>query len=331
VLNRLNACLIAACCGVAISAAVAHADDRIKLASGEVLIVKITATTDSTLTFVHPVLGELTLPKGSVEVLPAEEPAPAGAVPAPEAAPAPAPAPPEAAAPAPPPPPVSDDSKSFFEGWKGKIELGLNGSDGNSETLSVRGGVSGKRTVETMETTLDLSYIYGSSDGEKNKSRGEFNAKNDWLFKDSPWGFFAQGKIEFDEFQDWNWRTSAYAGPSYTFIKNEKTTLRGRAGAGVAKEFGGDRNEFIPEALVGLDFTHKLDDRQSIFLTGEWLPSLSDWPEYRAEVKAGYEVLVDPTTNMYLKLGLTDRYNSNPGEDVKRNDIEYFVVLGWEF
>lgn len=310
----------------------ANADDQIRLATGEVLTVKILETTESTIKFVHPVLGEMTLARANVEVLPPPPPAPAPpvdgaaqpAAPAPAAPPA---TPPAAPAPPPPPPPPA----TFFEGWKGKIELGLNGSDGNSETLSVRAAVGGKRTTETMETTAELSYLYNTDDGEKTKSRGELNVKNDWLFKDSPWGFFVQGKAEYDEFQDWNWRTSLYAGPSYTFIKNERTTLRGRAGVGISKEYGGSKNEITPEALVGLDFTHKLTDRQSIYVSAEWLPSLSDWPDYRANAKAGYEIVVDPETNMLLKLGIVDRYDSNPGEDIKKNDIEYFVILGWEF
>lgn len=315
---------IAAMIAIAGSASSASAD-QIRLASGEVLNVQILETTETTIKFVHPVLGELTLPRGSVEVLPppsADAPVEAAA---PAATPAPA-APETPAAPPPPPPP-----ETFFEGWKGKVEIGLNGSDGNSETISFRGAVGGKRATETMETTLDLSYIYNTADGEKTKSRAELIGKNDWLFKDSPWGFFVLGKIEFDEFQDWNWRTSLYAGPSYTFIKSERTTLRGRAGLGLTKEYGGSRNEIIPEGLLGLDWNHKLDDRQSVYATLEWLPSLSDWPDYRVNATAGYQIVVDPTSNMLLKLGVVDRYNSNPGEDIKKNDIEYFILLGWEF
>lgn len=334
-LGRATSCLIAAGAALCALPAFAAADEQIRLTTGEVLTVKVLQVTDTSIRFVHPVLGEITLPKGSVEILPPPPTAPAApaaadAAPAqPAATPAvpPPPAPPvEPAKPAPPPPP-----ETFFDGWKGKIELGLNGSDGNAENLSFRGGIGGKRITEPMETTLDLGYIYATSDGAKNKSRGEINAKNDWLFKDSPWGFFAQGKVEFDEFQDWRWRTSVFAGPSYTFIKDDKTTLRMRAGAGLTKEYGGSRNEIIPEALVGLDFTHKLDDRQSIFFSAEWLPSLSDWPDYRVNAKAGYEVVVDPSTNMFLKLGVNDRYNSNPGDGFKKNDVEYFVLLGWEF
>jgi hypothetical protein len=44
-------------------------------------------------------------------------------------------------------------------------------------------------------------------------------------------------------------------------------------------------------------------------------------------VQAGYEVIVDPESNFSLKLGLEDRYNSNPGGDRKKNDLLYFASL----
>ncbi|MDX2147360.1 MAG: DUF481 domain-containing protein [Planctomycetota bacterium] len=268
-------------------------------------------------------LSALSLRAGEAELnLNQPEPAPPG-----EAAPADAGAPAGGEAPA----PEIVAEKGFFEGWKGNIEGGLNGSDGNSENLSFRFGVGANRKVETMETVANFTYAYATDDGEKSKNRAEFFGKNDWLFKDSPWGFFAQAKLEYDDFQDWDWRLSLYAGPTYTVIKNERTTFRLKAGAGATKEFGSTRNEWIPEGIVGFDLTHKLTDRQSVYVSAEYLPSLSDFPDYRINAKAGWEILVDPEVNMTLKLGIEDRYNSNPGPGFRKNDVDYFIILAWTF
>jgi putative salt-induced outer membrane protein YdiY len=272
----------------------------------------------------HPVLGQVNLPLARIKSAVVTETAEEAAHKAADAA--------KAVAPPPPPPPIPEEARlSFWEGWKGTAELGINGSDGNSETLSARGGLSFKRATDEMETLAVLSYLYATNDGEKSKSRGEFFIRNDWLFKDSPWGFFAQGRLEFDEFQDWKWRASAFAGPSYTVVKNERTTFRVRGGAGVTREFGGSRNDIIPEALAGFDFAHKFDDRQSIFVNYEFLPNLKDTSDYRMNTKAGYEILVDPSSNMTFRLGLEDRYDSDPGSGRKKNDIEYFALLAWTF
>lgn len=249
-----------------------------------------------------------------------------------QAAPA-APAAPEApAAPAADAPPAAPpEPTSFWQGWKGSIEGGLNGSEGNSENLNIRGGISGARKTKPMETTASLTYNYATSDGEKTKSRGEFNLRNDWNFGESPWGFYALGRIEYDEFQDWDWRFSVYAGPTYALIRTEKTTLKLRAGLGFSKEIGGSRNEIIPELNLGADFSHQLTERQRIFASFDYYPSLLDFSEFRTVGKAGWEILVDPEVNMTLKLGIEHRHQSDPGVGKKKNDIDYFALIAWTF
>ena len=238
--------------------------------------------------------------------------------------------PPAAAAPAPEAPAKPADPDSFFKGWKGNVEGGLNGSEGNSENLSFRAGIGATRETSKMKTTAALTYTYATSDGEKTKSRGVFDLRNDWNMGER-WIFFATGKVEYDEFQDWDWRISAFAGPGYYFVKHDRTKLLGRVGLGLTREIGGSRDEFIPEGLVGLDLEHKLTQRQKLFASVEWLPDLSELWEYRVNAKGGWEILVDPEVNMTLKLGIEDRYNHNPGPNREKNDVEYFMLLAWNF
>ena len=304
--------LAAACLGIA---GIASAEN-IKLSSGEVLNVTITEQTDTTIKFTHPVLGDMTLPKSSVTVLD-----PVGAVAATEAQVKSA----KAAVPPPPQP------TSFRDGWKGSVEIGLAGAEGNSENFNLRAGLGLNRITNRMETKFDGTYLYATDNGEKSTNRAEVNGRNDWLFENSKWGFFLQGKYEFDDFTDYDHRVSVFAGPSYTFVKNDKTLLRGRVGAGVTREIGGEDNTYDPEALIGVDFEHKLTARQAIFASSEYLPSLSDFPEFRLNSKAGYSFLVDEKTNAKLKAGVAQRHDSDPGDGFKQNDWEYFLTLGWDF
>jgi hypothetical protein len=107
--------------------------------------------------------------------------------------------------------------------------------------------------------------------------------------------------------------------------------VRGRMGVGVTRELGGGSNEFMPEALAGLDVEHAFNDRHSVFGSVEYIPSLSEFPSYRLNSKAGYKMVIDPATKMNLQVGVADRYDSDPGNGAERNDIEYFLTLGWEF
>jgi hypothetical protein len=59
-------------------------------------------------------------------------------------------------------------------------------------------------------------------------------------------------------------------------------------------------------------------------------PNLSQLGQYRVRARAGYEIVIDPTRGMVLRLGLQERYDSSPG-NAKRNDVSYFTSLLFKF
>lgn len=300
----------------------AGTDVVLTLENGDVIRGRVVAASAEALTIDHVVIGAITIPLGRIRSL---DEAPAGST---EASPPDAAAPP--AEPAPPPPPP-EARLSFTQGWKGSVEAGISGSDGNSETFNGRAGLNLERITDEMELRFGAFYVYTENDGRKSQSRGELSFRNDWNFRDSPWGWFLQAKAEYDEFQDWNWRLSAFTGPIYALIRTESTTLRLRGGVGATREFGGDDDDIVPEALAGVDFRHRFSERRSVFVNYEYLPSLTDFPEYRMITKAGYEIVIDPEASISLKLGVEDRYDSDPGPGRKKNDIDYFALLAWSF
>lgn len=299
-------------------------DMVLTLDNDDVIKGRILSTTADAAVIEHPVLGAVTIPLARISVATVTSSPEEAKQVAAEAA--------KAVAPPPPPPATPEEAKlTFWEGWKGSVELGLSGSDGNTETFSGRGGFRLERLTDEMESRFTGSYSYATDNGEKSRSRGELFFRNDWSFKDSPWGFFAQGRAEYDEFQDWNWRLSAFAGPTYTLIRNDTTLLRLRAGAGVTQELGGSDDDLVPEALFGVDFSHKFTEHQSLFVNYEYLPSFENFTDYRMVTRAGYEIMIDPDSGLSLRLGLENRYDSDPASGQKKSDLDYFALLAWNF
>ena len=223
------------------------------------------------------------------------------------------------------------DPATFFSGWTGGVEVGLNGSSGNSDVLNFRGAVSGERKTELMVSKGSIAYSLARADSQTTKSRLEAGVRNDWIFaKDSPWRYYLIGSFEFDDFQDWKERVIISNGIGYSFIHSERTSLIGRLGVGVEKEFGGSDNRLHPEGDIGVDLEHKLTDRQKLSFSADYYPDFLDLTNYRATGKAAWEILVDPEVKMSLKVGVEDRYDPTPNGK-KRNDIDYFALLVWSF
>lgn len=248
----------------------------------------------------------------------AQDGAPPQAPPAPEGQPAePAPAPPQ--------------EKHWSEGWSGSVDLGITGAEGNTTNFNFRGAVGARRTTDFFDTKLSFVYSFKSDDGNDTENKAVFDARNDWLFRDSPWRLFVLGSLEYDQFKDYDLRLSLFAGAGYEIIKDDATLLVGRLGAGVSREFGGSDDTWTPEALLGADFERKVAPNQKVFATVDLFPSLDDFPAYRFNAKAGYEILLDEQSKLLLKLGIEDQYDSTPGDGFHRNDLTYFVTLGWAF
>lgn len=337
--------------GFPIDVSAPGAMSSVTLATGDTLRCRVLQVTEDTVVLEHALLGRMFLSRDSVTAMtpltqtdtPPLPPGPTnpadGGEPAASEADATDSAPdatsPTAAAPtgaigSPLDVLTAPDEKSFWVGWTRSVDLGINGSSGNSDTFNGRIALNLARKTTRLETTAGALYLYQRDNAGVTKDRGEINLRNDWLLTNSRWRVWAQAKGEYDADADWTARVNGAAGMGYEFIQNDKTTLIGRVGLGASREFGGMSNDVVPEGVLGADFTHKLNDRNSVFANVDYFPDLSDFGEFRTVSKAGWETIVDPDTKLNLKLGIEHRYDSDPG-DAEASEIDYFVTMGWTF
>jgi putative salt-induced outer membrane protein YdiY len=214
--------------------------------------------------------------------------------------------------------------------WKGSFELGLDGSEGNSTTFNIHSGVNAKRKTDQDVLSLDLDYRKNTTDSEETAHRAFFDWRYEWLFEESPWTWFGHGTVDYDEFQAFDVRVSIDAGLGYEFIDTEATSFLGRCGGGWSREIGGPDDDFVPEAVLGLDFEHQLSKRQKLTATVDYMPDVTDPDDFRLKSKAAWEMLLDAEMNLSLKVSALDRYDSTP-HGAKPNDVDYSITLLWKF
>ncbi|MBX3380699.1 MAG: DUF481 domain-containing protein [Phycisphaeraceae bacterium] len=232
--------------------------------------------------------------------------------------------------------PQSEKPKKNFlnlpKGWSGAVELGLSGSDGNTENFNMRAGFDLARKIGLGSSALNLTYRHSAEGGDVTANRFVASARHDQRFSEtSRWRYFISGVYEYDDFQDWRQRITLGNGLGYAFIEDENTTFIGRVGVGASRRWGGADEDWIPEGILGFDFEHKLSERTSVYAHLNYLPDLSQFTQYRLNTSAGIKIVVDPELGLNLHAGFEDRYDSNPGPGSQRNDIDYFLTLGWKF
>jgi len=214
--------------------------------------------------------------------------------------------------------------------WDGNFELGLDGSEGNSQRLNFRCGVEAKRKTDHDVLKLDLDYHKNTSHLEETAHRAYLDWRYEWLFQESAWTWFAHGTVDYDEFKAFDVRVSIDAGLGYQFLDTEKTSLLGRCGGGWSREVGSPDEDYVPEATFGSEFEHAFSKRQKLTASVEYTPDVSDFRDFRFKTKAGWEFLLDEEMNLSLKFSVLDRYDSTP-HDAKANDVDYSVTLLWSF
>jgi putative salt-induced outer membrane protein YdiY len=211
--------------------------------------------------------------------------------------------------------------------WDTGLELGLNGSSGTSESLSIRTGGYVKR--ESRFSKLDLSTYYNrtTTGGEDTQNNAQFDVRNDWLLDEkSPWTLYATTNVFYDEFQAFDVQTNANTGVGYRFVHEPTIGLIGRFGAGTSREFGGPDDRWVPESLLGLEYNQCLATNQKFSAKLDYFPEWEEIGEYRLVADAGWEIELLQPSNMSLKISANDRFDSTPN-GAEPQLLNYSVLL----
>jgi putative salt-induced outer membrane protein YdiY len=221
-------------------------------------------------------------------------------------------------------------SPAFWDPWEGNVELGLSGTEGNSQTFNVRFGMTAKHKTPTFVQTLQVTSIQKSADGETTANTALVDGRLEWPMPESRWNYFIHGLWEYDEFKAFNYRVSADTGLGYEFIQTDVTMLMGRTGLSVSHEVGGLENAWNPELLFGGEFKHKFNPTHSVSAKVEYYPTIIDFTDFRLNSWASWEIALSAAWGLSLKLSIIDRYDSTP-EGARPNDLDYSTLLLWTF
>jgi hypothetical protein len=213
------------------------------------------------------------------------------------------------------------------EPWDSGIELGLNGSSGTSDSFSMRSGAYIKR--ESRFSQLDLSAYYNLTvnGGKATQDNAQFESTQDWLIDEkSPWTLFLATDLFYDKFQSFDVQTDMNLGVGYRIVHTPELELMTRVGGGASREFGGPENDWVPESLVGWEYTQRIAKTQKLYAKFDYYPEWNNGGEYRMLADTGWEIELVQPSNLSLKISATDRYDSSPG-GVSPHLLNYSVVL----
>jgi putative salt-induced outer membrane protein YdiY len=218
----------------------------------------------------------------------------------------------------------------YWDPWEGNVELGLSGTEGNSQTFNVRFGLTAKHKLDHLVKSVQITSIQKSADGETTANTALLDGKLEWPMPGSKWSYYIHSLTEYDEFKVFEVRQSADTGFGYEFIKNDVTTVLGRAGISASREFGGMDDEVKPELALGGEYKHKFNATHSISGKVDYFPNVTDFGDFRLNSQAAWEIALSSAWGLSLKLSVIDRYDSTP-QGARPNDLDYSTLVIWQF
>ncbi len=227
----------------------------------------------------------------------------------------------------PPPPEVKPPPKI----WWYRLEIGVNGAEGNSRFINTRTGAKIKRKTDRHTFTVDWYHVLAINKTGRSKNESVAEWRWETAIKDSPWSTFLHNTNEYDEFTGWDFRLQGDGGISYKFLQNETTKIQTRAGAGVSREIGGDDTDSIPEASAGLDIEHRLTHKQRLDAKVDYFPDVRNFNKFRTRMNGGWEIQIDEADHLTLRFSVQDRFDRTPDLNKRPNDFTYAAQLIWDY
>lgn len=228
---------------------------------------------------------------------------------------------------------VSEDNgfmgTGWLIGWDRRLDAGLAGAAGKSKNNKLNVAFIAELNNERTRINWRNAYYRSTSEGDLSDHSFFSSINRDWLRPHSQWFSFAGGRLDLDEFRDWDYRVAGNAGVGYEFVNSEKWLLLGRSGLGFSQTFGGDREDFTPEGLIGVETRWKINETQRIAFANSLYPSLEDMGEYRNLTSVDWILDLNTLAGIALRLGLTNEYDSETESGINKNDFKYTVSLSW--
>jgi putative salt-induced outer membrane protein YdiY len=227
--------------------------------------------------------------------------------------------------------------------WETTVALGVNLTDGNSETLGanasvvgqmesprhdLRAGIEGSygesrvdTTVEVGGTTVEVSERKATT--ENAKGYVNYKRKFPQLYA------YTDDSILADDIAGIDYRLTLGAGVGRFLLDNGKVKLGVEGGCAFIREElkdDGSDDRLALRAAERCDV--KLSDTAKVWESAEYIPDSADFGAYFANAELGLEAALNARST--VRVVVQDRFNSEPAPDRERNDVAVIGALTYK-
>ncbi len=213
--------------------------------------------------------------------------------------------------------------------WSGNIRSGLNGSNGDSDTLNFNAGFNLQRRSLKDRTSLNAEYIFQQSDGDTDENKWFSDLKYDYFISDKFYSF-SLFRIEQDESSDLDLRTILSTGLGYQWIERKDIKFATEAGVSwLYEDYSTGTGENKVTARLAYNYENNLWNKVKFFNNFEIFPQFSDPSDFFLTTTAGLRTNV--SKSIFTEAKVIYEHDSTPAEGTGKNNVNYLFSLGMNF
>jgi len=221
------------------------------------------------------------------------------------------------------------------EEWNPTLAVGLDFTDGNSETMLGNASLEAKRDFGNDRVGFLLEGSYGESrveneDGDSEKETTTQNARSVISYMRELNGSYAMAEntLLHDDMADVDYRDILVVGLGHFVVKKPGNEFAVEGGPAYLWEEVDDTRDDYLAIRIAERWDKKVSETSRIWESAEYLPKAEDFDEYLVNAEVGVEAAVNASMN--LRVVLRDSYDSVPAPGAEKNDVALTASLVWK-
>ena len=215
------------------------------------------------------------------------------------------------------------------KGWQTTARLAAALTRGNSDTVTVAGGVNTMKKWDRDELAFGAAVNYGEEEDRTTSSSLSGFGQYNHLFTDR---FYVYGRVDalHDDLASLAYRVSFGPGAGYYFVKNDKITLSGEVGPGfVMEQYHNESQQEYFTIRFGEKFGWQITKNARIWQSLDYNPQVDDFGNYFLNAEVGIATKI--SEGFELSLIAQDTYRSRPADGRTENDFKLLAGVGYTF
>ncbi len=224
--------------------------------------------------------------------------------------------------------PLLEEVPPEHDVWNRHVELGMNASRGNSDTLRYASALETVRETELDLIRLRAHAAAGESEGTKDTENMGAHGHYERMLSGK---LYALANLEWwrDTIALVDYRVTGIVSPGLHLVRTEKSLLNVEVGAGYIGEKKDGEEDGYAAGRVAVMFEHVLNPFVLAWFSTEYLPKVMDPEIYFVNAEAG--ITSGLSRQLHLNVTLQERYDSAPVDDKERSDLVMAASLGIGF